>query len=496
MRLLLIVILFFYECSLFAMDGIFQNKTDQPSADLFKRKENKKPRLTRNSSAPQKNSGSQKKNGADKQFPSGIPSIGKNIFDQITTKDAFQKCTKQAVIESAIGPASLDILKYSIRLAKKDSCSSLLLLMNTPGGSLLSTRKMVEVILDSEIPILCLIYPSGAHAGSAGAIIMQACHVNGAVTATNIGAATPIMGSGKDISKDLRQKMINDTTSWLDSLTQLRKRNKQFGRDIVTQAKAVSGLKARQIGAIDFYGQSIEEFLAFAGRQKTQIKNTQNTPVVVGELQSIPLGVRHQLIQFMTDPQMIYLLFIGSLLLLYFEITHPGTIVPGALGGIGLIISFIGMHKLNFVWGGLILILLGVIFMILEAFTAGFGILGSAGAVSFIVGSFFLFDPSKTGGAVIPVSTIILVSLLFIAITMCLAYLAYTALRKKRNTYEWVGDTGEVVEIKGEGRGLMEINGEIWKYRSKDQLKKGDTVKVLCYKKMAFEVAKDLESES
>ena len=435
------------------------------------------------------------KNSEKPEPPSNIRELGDRLFEELTS-DSFidpqkkeKNCTLAVPIKGAIGPSSLDTLERALEKTVKENCRSLMLLINTPGGNLLSTRKMVEAILGASVPVLCLIYPSGAHAGSAGAIIMQACHVSGAVLATNIGAATPILGSGKDISKDLRKKMINDAVSWLDSLTSLRKRNKKFGREIVTEAKALSGLEAQKIGAIDFYGESMDEFLLFAKGRKTQIREFKNQTVEVGAVEMIELGARYQLISFITDPQMVYLLFIGSLLLIYFEITHPGTLVPGVLGAIGLVISLTGMHKLNFVWGGLFLILLGVIFMVLEAFVSGFGILGAAGAVSFIVGSFFLFDPSKTGGVDIPAITIILASLFFVLTSMGLAYLAYTALRKKR-TSDLTGEIGEVAAPQSESKGLMEINGEIWKYVSKEPLKKGDRVRVLCYKKMVFEVAK------
>ena len=416
----------------------------------------------------------------------------KNIFGfKFFQKEPPSSCTKSVELSGAIGPASLDTLEHAIRLTEKDGCSSLLVLINTPGGSLLSTRKMVSAILDSPVPVLCLIYPSGAHAGSAGAIVMQACHINGAVQATNIGAATPVLGGGKDTPKDLRNKMVNDAASWLDSLTDLRKRNKKFGREIVTKAKALSAKSAYENKAIDFYGQSIEEFLRFANGRKVQVRLNKNTEVKTGEVQIISLGVRQKVIQLITDPQIVYLLFMGSLLLIYFEITHPGTVVPGVLGAIGLIVSFIGMHKLNFVWGGLILMLLGVFFMVLEAFVSGFGILGGAGAVSFIVGSFFLFDPSKTGGVDIPTSTILITSALFISASLGLAYLAYTALRAKtREEKNWTGQTGTVVEVQTESKGLMEINGETWKYKCSQKLKKGDAVKVVCYKKMVFEVVK------
>ena len=408
-----------------------------------------------------------------------------------------ESCTTELKIQGVISSATLDSVEKAIRQTQKLACSSLLLLINTPGGMLLSTRKIVEAILSTPFPILCLVHPSGAHAGSAGAIILQACHVNGAVSATNIGAATPILGMGKDAAKDLRKKMINDATSWLDSLTELRKRDKQFGRDIVREAKALSARQAHNEGAIDFFGSTKEEFLKFAEGVLVQVKDKKNQAVLTGSLKPIHLGIQHHIISFVTDPQIAYMLFTGSLLLIYFEITHPGMVVPGVLGAMGLVLSLTGLHKLNFVWGGLILMLMGIIFMVLEAFTAvGFGFLGLGGAVSFIVGSFFLFDPSKTGGLDIGYSTIILTSLIFAVISLGTAYLAFTALRKKRDEEKnWVGMEGEVVQVKSDFKGLMEIQGEVWKIHSKQKLQKGDRVSIVKYSRMTFEVQKISEKE-
>ena len=398
------------------------------------------------------------------------------------------KCTTELVVDGVISSATLDSVKRALEITQKKGCSSLMLLINTPGGLLLSTRKIVELILDSPVPILCLVHPSGAHAGSAGAIILQACHVNGAVTATNIGAATPILGAGGKASEDLRNKMINDATSWLDSLTALRKRNKQFGRDIITKAKSVSGKEGHQIGAIDFHGNSKEDFLKFSQGVRVKLSKNKTHFVKVGPLESIPLGVRHHVVSFVTDPEIAYLMFTGSLLLLYFELTHPGMVVPGVVGAMGLVLSLTGMHKLNFEWGGMILILLGIVFMILEALTAvGFGFLGLGGAVSFVVGSFFLFDPAE--GVNLPYSTIFFVSLLFISVSLGISYLVFTSLRRKKNgEHLWVGSRGKVVKTGDTEGDWIEIKGELWKFRSKNQLEKGDIVKVIGYSGMVFDV--------
>lgn len=425
------------------------------------------------------------------------PSAPRHSYTPVHSKKTpSSKCTTELSVQGAIGPGSLDQIQHALKTAEKNQCTSILLLINTPGGSLLSTRKIVEVILNSEIPFLCLIYPNGAHAGSAGAIIMQACHVNGAVTAANLGAATPIMGMGRDMSKDLRNKMVNDTSSWLDSLTELRKRNKKFGREIVTKAKAVPAHTAYQIGAIDFFGKTKEDFLNFAHGRTVKVKDNKSAQVFTGAVQAVPQGFRYHFVQFVTDPELVYLIFIGSLMLIYFEITHTGFILPGVLGVIGLIVAFIGMHKLSFVWGGVLLILLGLVFMILEAFIVSFGVLGLSGAASFIAGSLFLFDPSKTGGLSIPLSTIIITSVIFSVISIGLAYLAVASLRKSRKKEEekWVGKEGEVVKVLSGAKGLMEIQGETWKYKSNQELKKGDIVQIKRYSGLVFEVQKSQNS--
>ena len=429
-----------------------------------------------------------KKNNEQPETVASFSDMSKNI-----KKSPFGKCTTELVVEKNIGPGTLDSLEYALRVTEKEDCSSLLLLINTPGGSLLSTRKIVEVILNSRFPVLCLVHPAGAHAGSAGAIILQACHINGALTATNLGAATPILGTGKSMAKDLRKKMINDTTSWLDSLTELRKRNKKFGKDIVVNAKAVKASEAFRIGAIDFLGQTKEAFLEFAHGRKTQIQDKKGISVITGKIYEISRGLRYYFVHFITDPEFVYLLFLGSLMLIYFEITHTGFILPGVLGVMGLVLAFVGMHKLSFAWGGMMLMLLGLIFMGLEAFITSYGVLGLAGVASFIFGSLFLFDPSQTGGLTIPLSTIIIATIVFSSFSIGLAYLALASLRKNRKKEEekWIGQEGEVVQVKSEGRGLFEINGEVWKYKSADPLKKGDKVKILGYSRLVFEVEKN-----
>lgn len=405
------------------------------------------------------------------------------LFSSFGFTRAFAQgsCTVELPIVGPIGSGSLDVLERAQAQAEESQCESLLLLINTPGGSLDSTRRIVENILNSPRPILCLVYPDGAHAGSAGAIILQACHVNGAMTGTNLGAATPVLGTGESAQDDLRKKIINDTTSWMDTLTALRGRNKDFGRDIVTEAKAVSANEAHKLNAIDFVVSSKDEFLKKAQGREVTMPKGEKQKVAVGALLSFKLDARYQILSLLSDPQIAYLLFLGSLALLYFEFTHPGTLIAGVTGGLGLILSLIALHKLNVEWGGLLLILLGVGLLISEMFIPSFGALGLGGIAAFIFGSLFLFDPIKTGGYTLPLSTILLTALVFGGLFLGIGYLVVKTFRikRKQGVEEFLNEKGRVTAIDEGGRsGFLECRGEVWTFDSEVPVSVGERVRI------------------
>lgn len=402
------------------------------------------------------------------------------VFATFCAHVSFGNCTMELQVTGTIGAGVSDYLERGFSRAKKENCESVLLLINTPGGNLQTTRMIVEGILNSEMPVLCLVYPSGGHAGSAGAIILQSCHFSGALEATNIGAATPILGNGQDMPEDLRKKMINDTVSWLEGLTQLRKRNKTFSKEIVTAAKAVSAQEAKNLGAIDVVAKTKEEFLSLAKDKEVELTKGEKARIQVGEIKALALDLRYRILDLLSDPQFSYLIFMGSLALLYFEITHFGAIVPGVLGIIGLIISLISFHKLQVYWGGLGLLLLGVVFMIVELFTAGFGFLGVGGLISFVLGSLLLFDP-ETSGVMLPHSLVFTTSFTLAVIMLSLAYLVLKTRKttKTAGVEDFVGREAKVVRLpQGETRGQVSLRGEIWSFESSDMVSVNDVVLV------------------
>lgn len=381
-----------------------------------------------------------------------------------------------------IGPANLDLFTRALKRAQDWQCGSLLVLLNTPGGSLQTTRFMVEKILNSPLPILCLIAPSGGHAGSAGAILLQACHVNGAMEATNVGAATPVAGGGAELPEDLRKKILNDTRSWMDSITRLRGRNQKFGEDIITEAKAVSASEAKRLGAIDVVVSKVEDFLAFARNRQVKLSENVSAKVTVGERRPFVQDWRYKTLDLLTDPQTAYLMLMGSLALIYFELTHPGITVPGVIGGMGLIISLVALHKLDVEWGGLALIALALALFIAEIFVPSFGVLGLGGIAAFVMGSLFLFDPAETGGYRLPLTLILPTALALGGIMVGVGYLVLKSRRRREtdNPSDLVGRQGVVVDIASdnEREGQLEISGETWRFEAPLPLKIGQRVQV------------------
>lgn len=399
------------------------------------------------------------------------------VFLGVPVVQAEENCTLEIKIAGAIGSATTDYLDRAMAKAEELECTSILTLINTPGGNLESTRIIVERILNSKIPFLCLVAPQGAHAGSAGAIILQACHINGALNATNIGAATPIAGTGQELGEDLRKKLINDTVSWLEGVTKLRGRNMEFSKQIVEDAKAVSSEEAYKIKAIDILAQDIQAFLDAANGRTVKIED-KDVIVTIGAIESYKHDSRFHLLQIFSDPQIAYLLFMGSLALLYFEFTHPGTIAPGVIGAIGLIVSLISFHKLDVWWGGLALMILGVVFLIAEIFVTSFGALGIGGIIAFVLGGIFLFDESQTAYS-LPLMTILPTAIVLGGTMIGIGYmlLQTRVLRVRTGSEEMVGKTGSVTKA-SKNRTLAMIQGEIWTVKSADELQVGDEIKV------------------
>lgn len=408
-------------------------------------------------------------------------------------------CTTEVTIDGAVSTATYDFVDRALQRSVRESCASALFIINTPGGSLQTTRLIVEKILASPIPILCLVGPEGGHAGSAGALILLACHVSGVLPATNVGAATPISGGGETLGDDLRKKVVEDTKSWAMSLAKKRGRSVEFAEKIVTEAKAYDAETAVKMGGVDIRAGSVADFLRQAeGREvlmAASLGSDSGTTqkVVIGASSPIEKDWRERLLSILTDPEFSYLIFMAALGLLYFELTHPGSIVPGVTGAVLLVTSLIAFQKLDVSWGGVGLMGLGVLFLIAEAFVPSFGALGIGGIVALTMGSILLYDPAS-GGLTLSYWMSIGVPLTMGLSLLGLAILIFRGRRRGGESVAESGVVGSVAVVERVGddgvSGYVTVRGELWAFKSSGRVRVGDHVKVELIEGLTLRVQK------
>jgi len=212
----------------------------------------------------------------------------------------------------------------------------------------------------------------------------------------------------------------------------------------------------------------------------------------VGAISPINEGLKEKTLDLLADPQIAYMMFMASLGMLYFEITHPGIMVPGVIGAVGLVVSMVALHKMDVQWGALLLILLGLSFLIAEVFVPSFGILGIGGGVSLVLGSMFLFDQEVTGHS-IPLIMILPTAILFTSLSLIIARLAFKSrsYKVKTNNSLMLSSVGKVVQVNPDGEYWVEINGERWKAESSEVLNKGDKVKIKSKNNLLLKVTKN-----
>lgn len=385
-------------------------------------------------------------------------------------------CTLEVTINGTIGPATFDLLKRAQSKVSESSCSSLLLLIDTPGGSLGEARKIVSLVLDSPHPVLCLVAPEGGRAGSAGALIQQSCHYTGALPNTTIGAATPILSFGQDLESDLKNKVIADMVSWSEQLAERYGRNKKVVREFITEAKVISGQEALSLNVIESFSESKREFLEGAFDREILLKQGEIAKISIGNLVEYKRDLRFWILDLLTDPQWAYLIFLASLALIYFEITHPGTFLPGIFGSMGLIVSLITFEKLDVQWAGVSLIVLGFLLFLLEVFIPSFGILGVGGIVALFLGSVFLYDPVMTQGGV-PLPLIFGVVTALSLVLFGIVYLLWSTKKLQgQASHELVGKSAKIERRISAIRYQVSIEGELWRYESEQELEPGDQV--------------------
>jgi membrane-bound serine protease (ClpP class) len=409
----------------------------------------------------------------------------------VSTNDVGKAVTTVPVIKisGAIGPAVGDYVTKEIDRANHlDEISALIIAIDTPGGLVSSLRDINQSILSSNVPILCLVYPQGARAASAGTYILYACHIAAMSPATTLGAATPVSIGGPapnqadDKSGEptaMEKKVLNDSIAYIRSLAQLRERNAEWAEAAVRDAATLSFTEALEKNVINVIADSPRELLDKLHGQR--IKHRDNE--VILQFSSVELDPRepdwrNQFLATMTDPNIAYLLMIIGVYGLLLEFYSPGFGVAGVAGSICLLIATYAFQMLPINYVGVGLILLGLGLLVAESMVPSFGLLGFGGVIAFILGSIFLIDSD------IPELRVSL-NLIYILALSSAAFVAFVLRRlwqlRKRPIVSGVENlVGCRVTIEHEfaEQGYVILKGERWAARGVGQFVQGDEVVV------------------
>ena len=394
-----------------------------------------------------------------------------------TTANIVVKLT----LHDTIQPITADYLQRGLEEAARLHAQLVIVSMGTPGGLLESTRVMVQAIENSPVPVVIFISPTGSRAGSAGFFLLEAADIAAMAPGTNAGAAHPIV-EGRQIDPTLKEKIENDAAAFLRSYVSRRGRNVQAAEDAVRNSKSYSDDEALKLKLIDLESADDASLLAaLDGREIHRFNGTTQVLHLRGaEIVTIPPSLRERLLSKLTNPDVAVLLLILGALLIYLEFNVPGTIVPGSLGTLFVLLSLFGLNLLPIRHTAIVLLLAAFVLMLLEAKFGGHGVLAAAGIVALIFGLATLVDGPIPELRVHP-ATALGAGLGFGAISFGLAWIALKARRGKVLTgpQAMIGGTA-IVRTPLNPTGQVEIRGELWQavLRGRPSLAVGSTVSV------------------
>lgn len=299
-------------------------------------------------------------------------------------------------VDQSINPSSAEFMIQAIHQGEKTGASAVLIHLNTPGGLLSSTREIVTHIMESKVPVIVYVSPSGARAGSAGVFITMAAHIAAMAPGTNIGAAHPVSMQGKN-DGIMNEKSTNDAAAFIRSIAEKRNRNITWAEDAVRRSQSLSESEALAQNVVNMVVANDKELLDKVDGMQVSVSGGYATLHTKGaEMDVLEMGFFQKVLSFMSDPNVAYVLMMLGFLGLVFEMFNPGAIFPGVVGVICLIFAFYTMSSLPVNYAGIALIVFGIILYLLEIKVVSHGMLAIGGTISIFLGSMFLFRTSSS----------------------------------------------------------------------------------------------------
>lgn len=417
--------------------------------------------------------------------------IGFFFILSVFISDLFAKDLCTIKINGIIGPSVSGFIKESIEKCSGKGSEALLILLDTPGGLDTSMRDIIKNIMDSSVPVIVYVYPSGSRAASAGAIILLSSHIAAMAPGTNVGAAHPVTIGKEKVEKEVIQKAVQDAEAYARSIAMKKGRNVEWAAKAVKESSSITAKDALEKRVIDVMADNIDELLVKIDGKTVDVRGTQVTLRTKSAIRvDIEMPIKYKFLSYLSDPNVAYILMMMGIYGILFEIYSPGAIFPGVIGGISMILALYAFQTIPISFAGLALIFLGVIFFVLELKIVSHGLLGIAGVISIVIGSIMLIDLPYS---VLSISwkTILVVTIVSAAFIFgVLSYAVKAQLSKVKTGMEGlIGETG-VARTAILNKGKVSLHGEIWQARSDERIEEGEEVIVTGVEKLVVKVQK------
>lgn len=412
-------------------------------------------------------------------------------------------------IDGVIGPSSAEYLTRALARAQEQEAQLVVLELDTPGGLDSAMREIIKVMLASPVPITTYVTPSGSRAASAGTYILYASHVAAMSPGTNLGAATPVQiggspgappddqtnkpaSEGEQDGDAMSRKQVNDAAAYIRGLAQLRGRNAEWAEQAVRSAVSLSASEALEQNVVDYVASNLQNLLGqLDGKRIVTSAGERTLQTANATLDRYDPDWRVRLLAVITNPSVALILMMVGIYGLIFEFSNPGTAGGGVVGGICLLLAMYSLQLLPVNYAGVALILLGLAFMIAEAFIPSFGVLGLGGVVAFVTGSVILFDTDVPGFG-IPLALIGTLGVVSALLVFAIVSMALKARRQRvvSGDAELIGSLTPVIRIeaKAHASGWVQLQGEHWQVVSPTPLHAGQLVRVVARRGLQLDV--------
>ena len=404
-------------------------------------------------------------------------------------------------VDGAINPVTERFISRVIDKGERDGAEVVIIKLDTPGGLLSSTRKIVQDLLNDQVPTVVYVYPPGARAASAGTFITAAANFAVMAPGTNIGAAAPVSGGGGDIPDTLKSKVVQDTLALMRSIAEIRGRNSKALEDTVTEPtpKAYDATEAVELNVVDFIARDVADLLRQINGETVQTPSGPRTLDTSGlALRHVRMNFVEKFLFFLADPNVSFLLLSLGGLGLVIELFNPGLFVPGVVGVILLILAFLSLGNLPVNWAFAGFFLLAGALVVAEIFVSGFGVLGIGAIVSFVLGGLLLFSGSGSPTAPSTGVSLWLLGSIAGAFTLFGFWFFRTVAQSRRAARETepalsplIGALGVATTDLAPG-GMVRVDERMWTAVTEDDIviKAGEKVRVLKLEGVILTVAR------